>query len=245
MTTNDSGKLNRGDGHLAIHKETGKLVNVCRVTNGLACGCICAGCGGEMVAKNNGTKKAHHFAHHVASTSCGESALHKVAKMALMDRLENALLDGAAVPLEWFCERCKEVHIDDMIKMVEADEVWMEKAVPDGGIRPDLTLSQKGKDRAFIEVVVTHAPEPGTEAYAFGDSIALVVLKVVDWHSVDALISGALKPTDLKYCPRRDNVPAWFLDEGIGPMLISDDRPGLGPHRRMSGGLYGSPGVRM
>ena len=55
----------------------GKAVRVSEVSRGLACECVCPGCGGQLVAKK-GMQRAHHFAHAntVDCDGLGESALH-------------------------------------------------------------------------------------------------------------------------------------------------------------------------
>ena len=229
--------VQKGEGHLALHKDTGKVVDVESVPNGLKCGCICAGCGGEMVAKNNGTKKAHHFAHYEATKSCGEGALHKTAKIALRDRLATALADGSDVPLQWSCSGDTMSHDGDLIKLVEADAVWMEKAIVEEGIKPDLMLARDGKVKAIIEIVVTHAPEPRTVDYARNAKIPLVVLKVVDWPSVDILMNGTIQPAadlPLTYCPyhKPDNDGTWAArEEPFNPVTSR-------PIETMGGGVW-------
>jgi competence CoiA-like predicted nuclease len=73
----------------------GRLLHIDEVPSGLACNCGCPGCGRRMVAKK-GDVQAHHFAHHAqqdgrACVSAGETALHKLAKKILDERLEIAL----------------------------------------------------------------------------------------------------------------------------------------------------------
>lgn len=41
----------------------GKLVDIDSVDNGLACGCKCIACGADLIARNNGVVREHHFAH--------------------------------------------------------------------------------------------------------------------------------------------------------------------------------------
>ena len=65
----------------------GKLVHVDCVPRGLACKCLCPHCKSELVAKNGGNRKVHHFAHVNGSDCVGaiESALHKMAKDILQE----------------------------------------------------------------------------------------------------------------------------------------------------------------
>ena len=65
----------------------GKLVHVDCVPRGLACKCFCPHCKSELVAKNGGNRKVHHFAHANGSDCVGaiESALHKMAKDILQE----------------------------------------------------------------------------------------------------------------------------------------------------------------
>lgn len=60
----------------------GKLTHVESVSTGLACKCFCPYCKNELIAKNNGVYKSHHFAHTNGSDCVGaiESALHIMAK---------------------------------------------------------------------------------------------------------------------------------------------------------------------
>lgn len=65
----------------------GKLIHVDSVSTGLACNCFCPHCKSELVAKNGGNRKIHHFAHANGNDCVGaiESALHKMAKDVLQE----------------------------------------------------------------------------------------------------------------------------------------------------------------
>ena len=67
--------------------EDGKLIHVDSVSTGLSCKCFCPHCKNELVAKNGGSRKVHHFAHANGSDCVGaiESALHKMAKDILQE----------------------------------------------------------------------------------------------------------------------------------------------------------------
>lgn len=75
--------------HLPFGLRAGRMFRPSEVATGLACQCHCPSCGGKLVAKNAGTTRRHHFAHHRGDGSCSsgrETAIHKAAKQVLADR---------------------------------------------------------------------------------------------------------------------------------------------------------------
>lgn len=70
----------------ALNKD-GKLVHIDSVPNGKICDCVCPHCKGELIAKNGGEQKMHHFAHSNGADCSGaiESALHIMAKEVLQE----------------------------------------------------------------------------------------------------------------------------------------------------------------
>jgi hypothetical protein len=67
--------------------QNGLPKHVSEVPNGLACGCICSGCGATLMAKH-GKIKAHHFAHYNkdACNYTRETAIHLAAKEIIKSR---------------------------------------------------------------------------------------------------------------------------------------------------------------
>lgn len=128
----------------------GRLLHIDEVPSGLACNCVCPGCGRRMVAKR-GDVKAHHFAHHAqqdgrSCMSAGETALHKFAKRILDERLEIAL------PAQVLEER------DDREVVVQAEKRTFDRAIletKDGQIVPDVVLLLRER-RLIVEFKVTH-----------------------------------------------------------------------------------------
>ena len=70
----------------AVKQAEDKAVHVSEVQRGLACGCVCADCGGKLVARQ-GPQRDHHFAHYTQTNCRGETNLHKMAKQILIDEL--------------------------------------------------------------------------------------------------------------------------------------------------------------
>ena len=116
----------------------GKSVYIDDVPNGKKCGCVCKECKGELVAKNGGKIKAHHFAHASGTDSfkCSQTALHLLAKEIIAE------------------ERRVPAFVGGNITFVSVASVEQEKNL--GDIRPDLYAEHDGKSLA-VEIYVSHA----------------------------------------------------------------------------------------
>lgn len=129
--------MNRNYILMAVNK-AGKNMYIDEVPNGKQCGCLCAECGGTLVAKNNGRIKVHHFAHSGGNDSikCSQTALHLLAKEIIAE------------------ERIVPVSRNGKIEFHSADKIELEKFLDD--IIPDIFAVVK--NRAFmVEILVSHA----------------------------------------------------------------------------------------
>ena len=140
----------------ALRKDSGKLVGVNEVANGLACSCLCPECQAPLVAKNKLTnKKAPHFAHASGKACIGgglESAIHLLAKDILLERRR------LYTPPYHFDYNIN--NLDSLFKhgeLIQFDEVLLEQKVPvwEDYIIPDAIGVLKGK-QVFIEFARTH-----------------------------------------------------------------------------------------
>ena len=121
---------------LAINAE-GNSVYIDDVPNGAKCNCHCADCGGELIAKNNGKIKHHHFAHANGNDSpkCSQTALHLLAKEIIAE------------------EKMVPIPRNNTITFYKADSVEQEKYMED--IRPDIYATCEGRP-FIVEILVTH-----------------------------------------------------------------------------------------
>lgn len=132
----------------ALKTSSGRIVNIDDVENGLQCNCICPGCKGVLVAKNNGLKKEHHFAHYSGIECKGArmTALHSLAQQIIEEKKEIMLPDYQG---EYYKKESQRVQFDD---------VWLENTVKD--LRPDcicIKRDHKGKEhKLWVEILVTH-----------------------------------------------------------------------------------------
>lgn len=118
---------------------TGRMRGVREVEQGLACNCVCPGCGRPLVAKK-GPVRGHHFAHQGESCTTGaETALHRMAKQIVAD--ERRLLEPGR----------------------DTPTVFRDAALPDEmywpGRRPDVVLWSESMT-VHVEVTVTHRCGP-------------------------------------------------------------------------------------
>lgn len=65
-----------------LDTHSGTMKHIIEVPNGLACQCICPGCGSPLIARQGNIKWC--FAHSVNNDCNGETALHKAAKQILV-----------------------------------------------------------------------------------------------------------------------------------------------------------------
>lgn len=128
----------------------GTLAHVADVVSGLACGCICLGCGTPLVARK-GKVKVHHFAHHADRACAGawESTLHLLAKEVIAAARSISLPQAVAVHGHLF------EHV------AAARTFAYDAADPElrmGAITPDIVLHGGGRS-LLVEVHVTHPAE--------------------------------------------------------------------------------------
>lgn len=118
---------------------TGELVHVDDAPNGKACGCVCPdpGCGQSLIARNNGKKKIHHFAH--IGGTCAWSAEYLLAELAL-----EVISKRGSV---WFPELSYEVpetHLPERIsKGMELPVDCAEKIEVEGRKAPAIALDAR------------------------------------------------------------------------------------------------------
>ena len=135
----------------AIDKNTETLVHVDMVPNGNQCHCKCPGCGEDLIAKNKGKIKDHHFAHdqdHVCHHGY-QTQLHLLSK-AIFSEVEQFQLPDFQMEINAFLN----VTIQKE-KRIQIKEVLSEERID--SIIPDVKLIDSFGDAYLIEIKVTHA----------------------------------------------------------------------------------------
>ncbi|NGO51055.1 hypothetical protein [Allomesorhizobium camelthorni] len=161
------------DGKLVVAEsiDTGDPLHIEDVSSGLACRCVCPGCGRRMVAHRG--QKRRHFQHAVEGVDCqspGETALHKFAKAVLAKALWIRLsaLDATDGRNSLEVVREQEFHFESAMLEQRVGEV-----VPD-------VVCQKGDRILHVEFMVTHECGPDK----------LAKLRVMDIGAIEIDLSG-------------------------------------------------------
>lgn len=122
---------------LQAQNKYGKSVYIDDVPNGKKCECFCTECGGNLIAKNNGRIKIHHFAHENGNDSikCCQTALHLLAKEIIAE------------------ERRIPIPRSGHIEFYDCNQIELEKRLDD--IIPDIYALCENRP-FIIEIFVSH-----------------------------------------------------------------------------------------
>ena len=147
----------------------------------------CVGCA-QPLTWRNGECNRPHFAHRGSGGGGGETALHKMAIEVLSRSIAAAATKGDPYPIDLPCTRCRVTRTGNLTKhrdlTIEHDRVLAD------GIRPDILIrSGDGAPRFVIEVIVSHAPEPGAKALYRRMGLPLISVWP-GWETLEVLRDG-------------------------------------------------------
>lgn len=134
----------------------GKLYAPADVESGLACECVCPGCGALLVAKK-GNEKRWHFSHVNVrpGESCAESAIHAAAKQVLLEHGElvapEFAIDVAARTVNGL--ELYEKEILSPVRRIRFDRAEPEVTI--GDLRPDV-VGYRGERQLLVEMYFRH-----------------------------------------------------------------------------------------
>lgn len=136
----------------------GRMVSPAEVPQGLACGCVCAGCNGRLIARHPTKGRVKHFAHYqsVACAGAYETALHKAAKQLISesDFILVPELSASAYVYDLQYGESAEKSKTFPSKLLALNDV-QEESRDYSGIVPDIVATIAGRT-VFIEIAVTH-----------------------------------------------------------------------------------------
>lgn len=160
----------------------GMLTHISNVESGLKCGCICPGCGEELIAKK-GNKMTHHFAHKANSECLSgyQTSLHLLAKDVLLEE-KRILLPKVKIRFSDHGGSYKEVLISNET-FIEIDNVVLEKK--QGEIIPDV-IAYCGDKKFYIEIYVTHKIDDNKKTKIIEEDVSTIE---IDLSEIDRYIS--------------------------------------------------------
>lgn len=136
----------------------GRMVSAGEVPRGLACGCICSECHGELVAKHPMKGRVKHFAHYRAHDCVGayETSIHKTAKQLISE--SGVILVPELTATAFVFNDRYHVNVSKrktipsrLLAISDVQEEYREYS----GIVPDIAAEIDGR-LIFIEITVTH-----------------------------------------------------------------------------------------
>lgn len=148
-------QLDVSDNTTLFGQRNGMVTCIDEVESGLACGCSCIACGGQLVAKKGEVYK-HHFAHHSqAKGSCNESIVHKVSKDIILKHKKVGLPSVSLKHIEEdvYGEKIMEVF-EQPRSTISLSSVELEKF--NGTYTPDVLCQSESGECFGVEIVVTN-----------------------------------------------------------------------------------------
>ncbi|MBY3181367.1 hypothetical protein HFO24_06740 [Rhizobium laguerreae] len=149
------------DGTVLIARDAvnGSRRHISEVANGLRCGCVCFGCGRDLIARNGGdiSLRRHSFAHRPdeLSPNCataGETALHILGKEII------ARHGRVTMPETWMTDMDGKRRLVTPLQSIVLTDVRLESA--EGDLIPDIVAISPDGRRLFIEIKNTHGCPP-------------------------------------------------------------------------------------
>lgn len=180
----------------------GRMYEPRQVKLGKACGCVCPGCGGTLIAKHALKEKVTpHFQHQPGDycNSGRESAIHLAAKQLIADH--GKLFFPELVATIEIIDEMGYLHKPSKLMrkagMSLLHNVRLEKAVAD--FRPDLMANEEHGCDLLIEVAVTSFVKEDKLVKIVRNNTATVEINAstIPIHSLDQLAKILFEPSDL------------------------------------------------
>lgn len=161
----------------------------------------CLGCGGDLIAKVNGTKMKPHFAHKVQVECSGETYLHRLGKKVFIETYKHCLDSGEPFNIRLrFAKVCKKYYPSivracniglfekeyDLTKYYK--NIFEEKR--DGQFIPDVLLvsNNNPSEKIYIEIACTHFI---SEEKRYSHN-RIIEIPIESEHDIEKIRSGLL-----------------------------------------------------
>ena len=208
--------------------DTGQIVNVDDVPTGIHCNCYCPACNEPLIAKNQGTKRTHHFAHQPGK-ECNhavETMLHILAK----EKIREAFLSKPEFWIEYeyksYCPQYKSCTFTrynecykSEIRRFNLKEYYdsCEQEIKYDNInrRSDLKIfSSRNPNRSpiYLEFYVTHASD--IEKLHSGNKI--IEIRIETEEDIIELTQNGISKT---HCPNETEHEFYTIDDEFYPKI--------------------------
>ncbi|SUP82351.1 hypothetical protein ACILPN_14695 [Yersinia wautersii] len=165
----------------AVEKETKQIMHIDDVPNGAKCNCICKSCNDELIARNGGKLKKHHFAHRnlIENRACRMTQLHLAMQHYFLG------LDVLTIPQMTFAY--KNHTLKTPLIKTKILSATLEHRI--GNYVSDVCLNTD-TGLYIVEICVTHKCEPEKVRYFKNNKINSVELvfeysediEIEEWH---------------------------------------------------------------
>ena len=164
---------------------------------------VCLDCEEPLVAAQGDVIRPY-FRHHSGIDDwCnygGEGVRHRLAKIALAERIQQAISDSVEVPIEWLCQQpvCPPgKHSGNLIKDATSISVDDRQVGP---YMPDIGIFAGERCRVFVEVEQSHANTDDKIAYCETNGISLVTVDIRDCDDPVARVRLTPLPVSCSVC---------------------------------------------
>ena len=180
----------------------GRLVTPREAPRGLS-GVRCLECDEVLVAAQGDWIRPY-FRHQADSDRVcdyfGESVRHRIAKIALAERIQDALANGVELPIQWSCDCLQRAHKGNLVKAatnISLDDRRVGPYLPDIGIFDD------ERCRTFVEIEHAHANTSEKMAYCEDNGIGLANINVSEVWDPVVYVRRTPLPIESGICPYR------------------------------------------
>lgn len=189
----------------ALNSE-GKHVYIDDVENGLNCNCTCPACGGQLIARNEGKKYKHHFAHYnkVECDYVCQTNIHCLAEEILKEEKTIILPPDFENCGNWRCV------YDPRTFCCAIDHIESEKRISD--IIPDIVITSS-QATILVEIYVTHAVdnEKRNRIEKIGNCFVIEI-------NLSDLAYKDLTKEELRICLKDLNRVKWIFNPNTYPL---------------------------
>ena len=130
----------------------------------------------------------------------GEGIRHRLAKLALAERMRGAINGGTALPVNWRCDCPQKHHSGNLVKVASSIRIDDTRVGP---YQPDIAIFDDIRCRTFVEIEQTHASTDAKLHYCVVNDIAMATIVIREVLDPVALVRQTPLQIESSVCPYR------------------------------------------